>query len=102
MIKLKLDEQATLLASMGLNVKKKYFDNTTPKDTTNTFIALEILEDATFDYLKEYLDPDDPETATEIADGAVLATVSFPVGFTKLGYFEEVHISAGAICGWYF
>lgn len=93
------DELARVQNLLGMNMKP--FDSTTPKDETNTFHAILILDDTTaFTNLStvQSMSSDIDKNLTLVSQDAFLSGVTFPaMSWLPGGYFANVRLASGRI-----
>lgn len=78
--------------SMGQGTGQKWFNSSTTRDTTHTYLALMIVNDTVFANLVDtYAD------VTDIA-GNELSGITIPAGIVLYGSFTDVNLTSGIVC----
>lgn len=85
--------QETLNAGMGPGCVRKYFDSTTPIESTQRYFAIQIINDAIF------TDLTDEEEFDDTLSG-LLSTYTFPAGFVLYGSFTDIKLDSGFVVGY--
>lgn len=78
--------------SLGQGTDQKYFNSSTTKDTSNTFFAIQIINDTVFSDLT-----DSNADETDVASNE-LSGITLPAGLVLYGNFSNVALTSGIIC----